>query len=157
GAETPEILLSQSGLAAALYSQVKYEEAKQIYDRAIQANEKVLSSEHPETLPSTIKLAPLIRSEGDYKAAEAIYRSNLASYELVLGELNPNTVMAMSRLRFVLNMNKNYGEAEELNYRALVLAIIEFGGSHHRTLASMDNSGLSLMGYGQLKDAQAVF
>jgi hypothetical protein len=138
GSESRETLQSQATLAAALDSLGDYGQAKQIYTHIIKVKEWTLGPERPETLLSKVNLAPLLTNEGDYDAAETIYRSALEPYMSNLGERDPNTIIVMGALGSLLNLveesnalmdiddpyQANYTEAEQLNRRALDLALL---------------------------------
>jgi tetratricopeptide (TPR) repeat protein len=170
GFEAAETLEAQGSLAATLHSQGDYKEAKQIYTHTIEVKERALGSEHPETLLSKVNLASLLTNEGDYDTAETIYRSALESYKSKFGDSDPNTIITMGALGSLLNLieeftawmdmddtyQTNYAEAEQLNRRALKLATISFGTSHHRTMAIMDFLGVSLTGLGELEEAEMI-
>jgi len=56
GKEHPDTLASVNNLASVLQDLRKYEEAEQIYRRALEGREKVLGKEHSDTIASVNNL-----------------------------------------------------------------------------------------------------
>ena len=48
-----------------------------MYERALEASERVLGAEHPDTLASVNNLAALLMSKGDYAGAQPLYERAL--------------------------------------------------------------------------------
>lgn len=64
------------GLFASLYrSQGRYEEAEQLYRRALEGWEEKLGPKHPDTLGTVQNLAGVYWNQGRYEEAEQLYRS----------------------------------------------------------------------------------
>ncbi|KAH8590373.1 hypothetical protein B0O99DRAFT_521428 [Bisporella sp. PMI_857] len=76
--------------------------AKELYQRALAGEEKVLGFEHPETLKNTNSLAGVLRAQGQYPEAEKLRRQTLASREKVLGLENSDTLQSVNNLASAL-------------------------------------------------------
>ena len=73
GPEHPETLTSINNLGSVLDSQGKYEEAKAMYQQALEGYQKVLGPKHPDTLASINNLGSVLSSQGKYEEAEAMH------------------------------------------------------------------------------------
>ena len=85
GPEHPDTLGSLNNLAVLYWNQGKYEQAEPLYQRALEAQERVLGPEHPNTLGTVNNLAILYWNQGKYEQAEPLYQRALAIREQVFG------------------------------------------------------------------------
>ena len=93
------MLRSMSTLGTALWNQGRYGEAEQEFRQLLDADRRVLGSDHPETLKAMSVLALAIQSQGRLAEAEQRYREVLAAQQRVLGPDHPSTVGTISTLR----------------------------------------------------------
>jgi len=82
-----------NNLALLLESKGDYAGAQPLYERALEASERVLGAEHPSTLTSVNNLAGLLESKGDYAGAQPLYEralEGLLSISRKMGSAHPN-------------------------------------------------------------------
>jgi len=77
GPEHPDTLVSVNNLACLLSSRGDHVGAQPLYERALEASERVLGPEHPDTLISVSGLALLLHQEGDVAGAQPLYERAL--------------------------------------------------------------------------------
>ena len=90
-----------------------YAGARPLYERAMEANQRVLGQEHPNTLTSVNNLAALLYFKGNYERAEALFNRLLQnSFD------SPNTHCQLARLHL---MTSRFAEA----YKHIVQAWVD--------------------------------
>ena len=145
-AGTPSTVQSQSAdeIAAlirrgeALYQDSKYVEAIAIVERAREASERVLGSDHPLTLSSINGLGVLHHSLGRYDEAAQLYQKALAIRERILGPEHPDTLESVSNLAGLHYVQGHYSLAEPLYRRVLETDERLRGTEHPNTLDTVD-------------------
>ncbi|MCC9000405.1 MAG: tetratricopeptide repeat protein, partial [Candidatus Contendobacter sp.] len=81
--------LSETG--GTLYQQGRYQEAEELYRRALAIREQALGPDHPGTAASLNNLAVVLNAQGRLADAEALHRRALAIMEKALGPNHPDT------------------------------------------------------------------
>ena len=106
----PSTLISVNNLAG-LYSNLgDYEQAKRLYERALQSREQTLGADHPKTLTSVGNLGFIYRKLQDNERAEPLYRRALEAKERTLGVAHPRTITSVNNLAW---LNLDLGRADE--------------------------------------------
>jgi tetratricopeptide (TPR) repeat protein len=116
GKEHPDTLTSVNNLAVLLYSKGDYEGAQPLYERAMEARERVLGKEHPDTLASLNNLAFLLLQKGDYEGSEVLLKKTLYIYENLFGNLHSNTAYSLYNLGYMF-FNKGDGTSAVTFYQ----------------------------------------
>ena len=81
-----------NNLAILLSSLGHYEEAQQLFHRAVDVQERILGPEHPNTCNSVCNLASLLHALGRHDEAARYYRRDLEASEKLLGPDHPDTL-----------------------------------------------------------------
>ncbi len=81
-----------------LHDRAKYQEAEQLYERALAILEKSLGKDHPDVAQSLNNLAELYRAQGRFDEAEPMYERALAICKKTLGDKHPNTITISQNL-----------------------------------------------------------
>ena len=81
--------------------QGRYEEAEQLYGRALNGYEERLGRDHPDTLLTVHNLATLNKDQGRYEKAEQLYGRALKGREERLGQDHPATLRTAEGLAIV--------------------------------------------------------
>ncbi len=89
-------LLNQAGFYQ--HARAKYQEAEQLFKRALAIYEKSLGSDHPYVATSLNNLAGLYRAQGRFDEAEPLYERSLAICKKALGDEHPNTILVSKNL-----------------------------------------------------------
>ena len=90
-----------------------------MYERALEARERVLGPEHPSTLGSVNNLATLLYRKGDYAGAQPLVERALEARERVLGPEHPSTLASVHNLAALLESKGDYAGAQPWYERAL--------------------------------------
>jgi tetratricopeptide (TPR) repeat protein len=154
GAEHPDTLAAMNGVARALAKQLRYVEARMLFERVIALRRRVLGAEHRETLTTMSDLASrVLRQQGRLAEARKLQNETLAIRRRVLGNQHPDTLSSMRNLAAVLFQQDDLDEARKLLEVALPLQRRVLGVEHPDTLWSMDNLALVLVQQGQVEEA----
>ncbi|KAF5235111.1 hypothetical protein FAUST_7283 [Fusarium austroamericanum] len=127
-----------------LYLRGEYKTAETMYQRALQARQKVLGPEHPDTLASIGHLGLILESLGRYEEAELMHRRDLEGSEKVLGPEHPDTLTGINNLGSALASLGRYEDAAVMHRRALEAREKVLGPEHPDTLISVSHLGLTL-------------
>jgi tetratricopeptide (TPR) repeat protein len=130
-------VFSQAG--AYLLERGRYEQAEELYTRALAIREQVLEPEHLDLSRSLNRLATLYQYRGKYPEAEPLYQRALAIYEQQLGPNHPDTATSLNNLALLYRVQGKYAEAESLMQRALAIYEQQLGASHPTTKIVQQN------------------
>lgn len=97
----------------------KYEEAQEMYRRAMNGREKLLEPRHRETLISVSRLAYTLQYDGKKAAAAKEQPRVLGVRENILMKDHPDALATMDNLAAVLIDQGKFEAAEEMQRRAL--------------------------------------
>ena len=81
-----------NNLAMLLKAQGKLDEARPLYEQALEGYRRTLGSSHPHTLSSMWNLATLLEVVKERVAAAALLRECLEGWQRVLGPNHQNTI-----------------------------------------------------------------
>jgi CHAT domain-containing protein/Tfp pilus assembly protein PilF len=158
GADSPEMAVALSRLAAAYKAQGKYGEAEPLYIRAVTIFEKTLGTqESAEVAFSIDNLATLYMAEGQYTKAEPMCIRALSILERTLGPEDPETAMSLNNLAFLYKSQGRYSKAEPLYLRALAIQEKKLGPDHADTVNSLNNLAVLYKTQGQYTKAEPLY
>ena len=132
-----------SSIAYLLYYTAEYQQAEELYKKALLVSEKVLGEEHPSTATSYNNLAGVYYSQGEYKEAEELYKKALLVREKVLGEEHPDTATSYNNLARLYCAQKKYTRSLIYYYKAYKIFEYKLGFSHPNTQIVYDNMKLA--------------
>ncbi|MEO1210788.1 MAG: tetratricopeptide repeat protein, partial [Cyanobacteria bacterium J06638_20] len=141
-AESPLLASLYMELGAAYKTAVRYAEAAQAYEQAVQLREAQLGPDHPSTATSLNNLALLYQSMGRYGEAEPLQLRDLAISEAQLGPNHPRTATSLNNLALLYRSMGRYGEAEPLYARSLEIIEAQLGPDYPATATSLNNLAL---------------
>jgi nephrocystin-3 len=151
------ILISLLWLANANRDLGYYDAALPLYQRCLEARERLLGPEHPETLFTVGNLAGLCRRKGDYEQAEIYYKRALEAREQLLGPEHPDTLTTVSDFGLLYFDKGDYGQAEAYYKRALEAKERLLGPEHPSTLTTVGNLGLLYSCKGDYEQAETFY
>ena len=140
-----------------LHHQGRYEEAKPLYNRALEIRERVLGPDHPETATSLNNLAALYYNQGWYEEAEPLYKRALEIVKWVLGPDHPDMATSLNNLASLYNNQGRYEEAEPLYKRALEIVERVLGPEHPDTATSLNNLAIIYNNQGRYEEAEPLY
>ena len=151
------MLSSLQWLADAHGDRANYQEAEQLYQRCLEARERLLGPEHPSTLTTVNNLGLLYSDKGDYEQAEALYLRALEASERLLGPEHPDTLTTVGNLGLLYSDKGDYEQAEGLYLRALEAKERLLGPEHPDTLTTVNNLAGLYQDKGDYEQAEALF
>ncbi|MCJ1334712.1 hypothetical protein MMC10_011424 [Thelotrema lepadinum] len=148
---------SASLFASCYHSDGQFDEAEELYKRALAGNEEKLGPQHSDTLRTVHNLAIVYRNKGRYDEAKELYKRALAGNEEKLGPEHPNTLRTVEGLALVYDNKGQYDEAEELYKRALAGNEEKLGPEHPNTLRTVEGLALVYRNKGQYDEAEELY
>ncbi|MCJ1277339.1 hypothetical protein MMC21_005151 [Puttea exsequens] len=148
---------SISLFASCYQSTGRYDDAEELYKRALASREEKLGSDYPDTLETIQDLANIYKDKGQYDDAEELYKRALAGREEKLGPDHPDTLKTVQTLAFLYRDKGRYDDAEELSKRALAGKEKKLGPDHPDTLRTVHNLAIISMNKGRYNDAEELF
>ena len=80
----------------------KLEEARPLYEEAVQARRETLGDRHPDTLTSISNMGSLQQEMGKLKEARLLYEEAVQGSKETLGDRHPHTLIFTEHLDFLL-------------------------------------------------------
>jgi tetratricopeptide (TPR) repeat protein len=153
GERSPWLPATLCFLAETLYLSGAFEEAEQVYERALNIQRRRRGAEHPDLAAALRGLARLHLSRGNVAAAEVRFRQALEIRTNSLGEKHPDTAELLNDLAALLHQYGNLLAAEALFRQALEIRRACLGASHPETLTSQQGLAMVLGGRGETAEA----
>ncbi|KAM5348926.1 hypothetical protein ACJ41O_008749 [Fusarium nematophilum] len=145
--------LSDAGVG----DQGKFQEAEEMYERALEGYEKALGPHHTSTLNTVNNLGSLYKAQGKFKEAEEMYERALEGKEKALGPDHTSTLDTVNNLGLLYSDQGKFQEAEEMYERALEGTEKALGPHHISTLGTADNLGSLYRAQGKFKEAEEIY
>jgi tetratricopeptide (TPR) repeat protein len=137
--------------------QGRYEEAEQLFGRALKSTEERLGRDHLGTLGTVHNLASVYTNQGRYREAEQLYGRVLKSTEERLGRDHPDTLVTVLDLAIVYSNQGRYKEAEQLYGRVLESTEERLGQDHPDTLGTVHNLAVQYVRQDRYEEAEQLF
>jgi tetratricopeptide (TPR) repeat protein len=112
----------------------KLEEARPLYEEALQGLRETLGDRHPETLISINNMGLLLKDMGKLEEARPLFEEAVQGLRETLGDRHPETLNSISNLADLLRETGALVEAEAVLGNAVAAAQEVFGIHHMRTL-----------------------
>ena len=122
-----------------LEKQANYQQAFELYERALATREKELGPEHPDVATTLNNLAGLYESKGDYDAALPLYKRALAIREKALGPEHPYVATTLNNLAGLYRAKGDDDAALPLYERALAISEKALGLEHPDVATTLNN------------------
>ena len=126
-------------VAFQLEKQANYQQAFELYERALVIREKAFGPEHPEVATTLNNLAELYKSKGDYDAALPLYERALAIREKALGPEHPEVATTLNNLAGLYGAKGDYDAALPLYERDLEISEKALGPEHPDVATTLNN------------------
>ena len=143
--------LTHTGTVA--YAGGEYEEARGLWEEALELLERPPASDSLDLLPILGNLGVLARLQGHYAAAREYHMRVLSITERELGSEHPEMAETLNDLAAVSKSEGNVAEAREYLERALAIGTRALGPDHPRLAGILSN--LSLAASAELRFAEA--
>jgi tetratricopeptide (TPR) repeat protein len=147
GDNHPDVAFDTAALAAVLDAQGKYDEAEQLYHRALVIFRRLRS--HFDVAVNLNNLAALYQARGEAVRPEKLYKRALVIKEKLFGARHPEIATTLNNLALFYKAVGRYADARALYERVLGILQESFGPAHPSTTTCVYN-------YAQLLKAQSA-
>ncbi|MDH4048502.1 MAG: tetratricopeptide repeat protein [Gammaproteobacteria bacterium] len=137
GEAHPEIAMGLNNVAFVLQSEGKYDEAGQMYQAALEMQQKLLGDNHPDIAMALNNLAFVAYEKGDLDKAISLSKESLDMYRRTVGNEHPSAARGMNNLAMWQMEEDNYVAAEPLLREALDLRKKLLGPEHTDVAGSL--------------------
>jgi tetratricopeptide (TPR) repeat protein len=144
-----------SDMGLALASQGRYDEARELFRRALEVQEKSLGAAHPDTLIAAENYGAMMVAVERGAEVEELLRRALETRRQILGPKHPYTATAMLNLAEAYADAHRYVEALRLNREALASLEPTVGAQHPYVAEALTNEGIDALGLGRPAEALA--
>ena len=144
-------------LATVYEREQRWDLAKQMYERALGIDRRVLGDEHPRVASHLHNLAIVAQNMGDLKRAESLYRDAIASEERAFGSQHPETAAARGNYGLLLEREGRLAEAEPMLRGALDVALKVYGADNFNVGYARVSLAMALQDKGSLREAEDQF
>ena len=148
------VLCSLAALAGAHHDLGEYDAGLRLYQRCLEAREKLLGAEHPDTLATVANLGMLHRRKGHLEQAEAFLSRCLEARQRKLGPQHPATLTTLNNLALVYDDKGDSERARDCYTRCLTSKEDVLGPLHESTLSTVNNLGLLSIHIGEYEQAE---
>ena len=132
--DTYEFARLLSSVAVFLSQKGKHKDARELQERVVESQRRVLGEEHPDTLTSMNNLALTLQAQGGHAGARELQERVVEAQRRVLEEEHPDTLTSMSNLALTLSEQGDHAGARELQERVLEARRRVLGEEHPHTL-----------------------
>ena len=157
GSEHPDVIRSQSDLAAVYRLEGRFGESERLYLNAKDAAERSLGAGHPVFALLLDNLAVLYLTQNRYGEAEPLIKRSLAIFEKLRGPVHADVATVLNNLAWLYTSQKNYAEAETVFNRSLSMAENLYGPNHPKVGNTLGNLGLLYYKQGRYPAAEQKF
>jgi tetratricopeptide (TPR) repeat protein len=140
-----------------LSERAQYEQAKPLYQRALQIRELTLGTEHPEVAQLQHHLALLYQRQGKYELAESLYQRALDIREQVLGAEHLDIAQSVNGLATLYYIQGKYELAKPLFQRALDIRQQVLGTEHPDVAGSLHDLASLYDKQGKYEQAEPLY
>jgi CHAT domain-containing protein/lipopolysaccharide biosynthesis regulator YciM len=140
-----------------LYGAGKYDEARPLYDHAIEIRERVLGANHLEVAQALNNLASVYYAKGAYAMVGPLFQRALDIKEKALGSEHPEVARTINNLAVFYFHSSDYSRAESLFERALALKEKALGPDHPDVALASNNLALVYYERGDDLKAEPLF
>jgi tetratricopeptide (TPR) repeat protein len=130
----PALLTS---LGESLYQQARYDEAHEVFERAVNECEDTVGGTHSRSLNCLRNLAVNHTARHNYQTAEELQRRVFTTKEKTLGAQNVETLLSKSDLGRILQAGSKYTEALKIQREVSTSFKATLGANHSWTLLSL--------------------
>ena len=133
------------------------EDAKAMYERALEGQDTTLGRNHTSTLATVMNLGTVYYRQGNLEDAKAMYKRALEGQEKTLGRNHTSTLRTVMNLGNVHRRQGILEEARAMYKRALEGQETALGSDHPDTLRTVVNLGNNLSDQGNPEEAKAMY
>jgi CHAT domain-containing protein/tetratricopeptide (TPR) repeat protein len=137
--DSPARATSLGNLGRVYEDQGRYQDAEDLYRRALAINQKGSASGQPALAMSINDVAHILEPQGHYVEAETLYLQAIGILEQTLGPRHPNLATALNNLAVVYLREGRLDDAERLFQRALDIRQAVLGADSSEVAVVLNN------------------
>ena len=145
-----------NNLGMLLQDMGQLEEARPLYEEALQVRRETLGERHPGTLVLINNMGVLLKEMGKLEEAKPLYEEALQGCRETLGDRHRNTLASISNMGGLLKAMGKLEEARLLLEEAMQGCRAALGDRQPHTLTSINNMGYLLQDMGKLEEARLL-
>ncbi len=138
-------------------SERKLDEARDLYQQALDLYQRTLGPDHPHVAGALTNLGNVADSQGEFDEALDLMRRALAIRQDTLGPDHPHVAISVTSLGHVARAQGKLDEARELYQRALGIRRNALGPDHPSVASSLDHLGGIAHAQGNLDEGLDLF
>jgi len=143
-------------IAQRLFTIYRYPEAKQYYERALEADRRLYGDNHPYVAHDLNRIGAVLQAQGLYEQAIEYFQKAYEIYESVLGPEHARTARTLNYIGTTEYLKGNYRRARAYLRRALRVSE-RHALNHHNIARDANNLGNVLLRLGDLHEARVQF
>ncbi len=155
GEEHNAVMVADNDLALLYSNTGRRGEARALYERTLQLQERVRGDEDPETVTTRINLGTLLTDMGELDAAEPLLLAARTSSERRIGKNHPGTFNAANALALLRLAQGRFAEAETMFQSLLERRREAFGEGHYSCGRLLGSLGMVRTQLGRLTEARS--
>ncbi|KAJ7066152.1 hypothetical protein C8F01DRAFT_1052203 [Mycena amicta] len=156
GAEHLDTIRAMANLAASYQTLGQYIDAKELQEKVLEQQTRLLGAEHPATILAMANLASTYGDLGQYIDAQKLGEKMLEQQTRLLGAEHPHTIQAMANLAVTYQALGQYTDAQTLEEKVLEQQTRLLGAEHPHTIQAMANLASTYGDLGQYTDAKKL-
>jgi eukaryotic-like serine/threonine-protein kinase len=154
GKDHPVSLRHVNGLAIIRIRQQRYEEAKTLLDRALEARKLKLGEDHPNTTKTIHDFGILYREKGKYDKAENLLTEAHQKRQMTLGNDHPHTLTTIYELAVLYQNKGDYRKSAPLLLEAFHGRKTKLGPEHPHAIKSLEQLIQLYQAWGKLEEVK---
>ena len=139
GEDHSNVATSYNNLALVYKRLGEYNQAKQLYEKALTIRKKIFGEDHADVATSYNGLASVYNRLGQYNQAKELYEKALLIRKKIFGEDHADVATSYNNLALVYDTLGEYNQAKELHEKALIIRKKIFGEDHADVASSYNN------------------
>ncbi len=152
----PDLAENLNNLALVLETSGKVEDARALYEQALEMNRALYPGAHPILALNMGNLAQVYRLQGKYEPAERLYLEAIAMQAELLGESHPAIARLKNNLALVYYDQGDTAHALALAREALAMRRATLGENHPETARSLRLLGQWQLQAGDMPEAETL-
>jgi len=155
--DTPAWFDAAMILGTILWDQAVYDDAKLLFEQAVEGRTRLLGANNADTLTSQHKLGRCLWKMKLYVEAGEVLRGCYEGRVILLGEGNKETLATVNALGVLYEDMQELAKAEEMLSRAVAGREVALGKTHIDTLMSMCNLATVMRRLNMLPEAEDMY
>ncbi len=140
-----------------LCTHARYEQAQQLYRRALDIGNRVWGPQHPQMAHALCGQASLFYEQGHYQQARQLYQHALHIWEQAIGPDHPDLAEPLHGLGLLLWKQGEYQQAELTYQRAYAILKRALGAKHPQVANLLNSMALLAADRGKWQQAESLY